>query len=180
MRIAVPFAVTLASMACAKAPADTAPPLAARAHLPASCMAGETTIFACTFENGERVSVCSRGSATASFRSADTSIEGGKWARIGYSGGGELQIAFDKGKRRYVVYSRTIRTSFSPEDNNPPGGGDGLVVLRNGKFESLLKCRASGDNAYYGEASEADMQLLPQSDDLFTDETARGDTDLPG
>ena len=179
MRVAVSTAATLALTACAKVPADTAPPLAARAHLTASCMAGETTIFACTFENGERVSVCSRGSATASFRFADTSIEGGKWARVGYSGGGELQIAFDKGERRYVIYSRTIRTNFSPEDNNPPGGGDGLIALRNGNFESLQKCRADGDKPYYGEASEAALQLLPQSDDLFTNETARGDTDLP-
>ena len=178
MRIAVFFAAALALMACA--PADTVSPVAAQSSLPASCMAEETTVFACSFEDGERVAVCSRGSATASLRSADTSVEGGKWARVGYSGGGELQIAFDEGERRYVVYSRTIRTNFSPEHNNPPGGGDGLVVLQNGEFESLNKCRAGGDQSDYDEASEAAIQRLPQSDDLFTDETARGDTDLSG
>lgn len=144
-----------------------------------TCSAEETTIWACTMENGKSLSICSAGGKTATYRyggdTAEIELEGGQWARRGYSGGGELQIAFDNDDTRYVAFGRTIRTNFAAEDNNPPGGGDGVVVLKGGEFQTIQVCREDSDQSYYGEASEAALQKLPQSDDLFTDETYRID-----
>ena len=144
-----------------------------------SCREEEITIWACTMENGKRVAICSTGGAAATYRygadTAEIELEGGRWARVGYSGGGELQIAFDNGDTRYVAFGRTIRTNFAPEDDNPPGGGEGLVVLQGGEFRSIVGCSEDGERSDYGEASEAAMRKLPQADELFTDETYRID-----
>lgn len=129
-------------------------------------------------QNGKALSVCSAGGETATYRYGgsppDLALQGGQWARVGYSGGGELQIVFDNGDTRYVVFGRTIRTGFDERGNNPVSS-DGVIVLRNGRFASMQLCRADSDYSYYGEASEAAMQRLPQSEELFTDETIRAD-----
>jgi hypothetical protein len=143
-----------------------------------ACEAAETTIFACTLENGKALSVCSQGGDTATYRYGGSPpelvIQGGRWARVGYSGGGELQIAFDNGETRYIVFSRTVRTRFDGYGNEP-AFSDGVIVLRNGRFADMQLCRADSDASDYSEASEAAMQRLPQSEELFTDETIRAD-----
>ena len=143
-----------------------------------ACEAEETTIYACTLQNGKALSVCSRGGDMATYRYGGSSpelvLQGGRWARVGYSGGGELQIAFDNGETRYIVFSRTVRTRFDG-NGNEPAFSDGVIMLRKGRFADMQLCRADSDASYYGEASEAATQRLPQSADLFTDETIRAD-----
>jgi hypothetical protein len=152
---------------------------AANAGASSTCAPRETTIFACTMENGKKLEVCSGGGTKATYRyggkQAEIELEGGRWARVGYSGGGELQIAFDNGATRYVVFGRTIRTNFEPDETNDPVSRDGVVVLRNDRFQSIQLCRADSDTAAYSEAAEAALQRLPQSEELFTEETARAD-----
>lgn len=142
------------------------------------CEAGETTMFACKMQNGKQLAICSQGSDTATYRYGgnppELVLQGGRWARVGYSGGGELQVAFDNGETRYVVFSRTVRTRFDG-NGNEPAFSDGVIVLRNGRFAGMQLCRADSDAPYYGEQSEAAMQRLPRSEELFTEETIRAD-----
>lgn len=149
----------------------------------AECGDGETTIFACTLESGKMLSVCSAGGETATYRvgreAPEIELQGGSWARVGYSGGGELQIAFNNGATRYVVFGRTIRTSFSAGETNDPASSDGVVVLKNGRYEGIQLCRSDSGASYYDEESEAAMQRLPKSDELFTDESYRADPAAP-
>lgn len=145
----------------------------------AGCSDAETTIFACTVKGGKTVSVCSTGGKSATYRfggnEPEIELQGGSWARVGYSGGGELQIAFDNDDTRYVVFSRTVRTNFEPGEPNEPAMSDGVIVLRGGKYAGMQLCSATVGNADDGEASEAALQQLPRADDLFTDETSRAD-----
>ncbi|QIG80464.1 hypothetical protein [Stakelama tenebrarum] len=53
------------------------------------------------------------------------------YATTAYSGGGEAQISFSRGRYTYVVYSRTVRTGFGPEGNAPEFSA-GVTVLRDG------------------------------------------------
>lgn len=145
------------------------------------CGPKETTIFACTVGSGKTLAVCLKGGDRATYRfggdTPEIELEGGRWARVGYSGGGELQIAFDNANTRYVVFSRTVRTNFTAGEPNDPAMSDGVVVLQNGQFRGMQQCREDSDQSYYGERSEAAMQRLPQADELFTGETARADTE---
>lgn len=139
---------------------------------------GETTIHACTMQNGKALAICSQGGETATYRygsrAPELNLQGGRWARVGYSGGGELQIAFDNGETRYIVFGRTVRTGFDRNGNETASSG-GVIVLRGGRFAGMQLCRADSDASYYGEESEAAMQRLPQSEELFTEETIRAD-----
>lgn len=143
------------------------------------CGPKETTIFACAVRSGKTLAVCSSGGNSATYRFGgdrpEIELEGGRWARAGYSGGGELQIAFENSNTSYVVFSRMVRTNFTAGEPNNPAMSDGVVVLQNGQFRGMQLCRADSDASDYGERSEAAMQRLPQSADLFTDETARAD-----
>lgn len=128
--------------------------------------------------SGKRLAICSAGGSIATYRfgggTPELKLTGGRWARVGYSGGGELQIAFEKGDTQYVAFGRTIRTGFDERGNNPVSS-DGVVILRNKRFAGMQLCDPASDNSYYGEESEAAMQRLPQSEELFTDETIRAD-----
>ncbi|WP_120717721.1 hypothetical protein [Tsuneonella amylolytica] len=167
-----------ATAAAASAPATTATETANGT----GCRAGETAIFQCRTGTGETIAVCSAGGGTARYAfgraSPEIELTGGRWARIGYSGGGELQIAFDNGPVRYVVFSRTVRTNFAAGEPNDPAMSDGVVVLRDGRFDGMQTC-TGGSAADYSDRTEAALQTLPQSDDLFTDETYRADRPAP-
>lgn len=143
------------------------------------CRSGESAIHQCRTTAGKALAICSAGGATATYRygsaKPEIEVESGRWARVGYSGGGELQIAFDNGDTTYVVFSRTIRTNFTADKPNNPAMSDGVIVLRQGKFAGMQLCADGGNGADYNESTEAAMQRLPQSDDLFTDETYRAD-----
>jgi len=129
-------------------------------------------------QSGKRLAICSAGGSTATYRfgggTPELELTGGRWARVGYSGGGELQIAFDNGDTRYVVFGRTIRTNFD-ERGNDPASSDGVIILRDERFAGMQLCDPASDRSYYNEESEAAMQRLPQSDDLFTEEPMRAD-----
>jgi hypothetical protein len=168
-------AVVAAPISGPSAASTSATPATSQA---AACEAEETTIYACTMQNGKALSICSRGGDTATYRYGGSPpelvLQGGRWARVGYSGGGELQIAFDNGETRYIIFSRTVRTRFDG-NGNEPAFSDGVIVHRNGRFADMQLCRADSDATYYSEASEAAMQRLPQSEELFTEETIRAD-----
>jgi hypothetical protein len=141
----------------------------------AACAADETPIFTCNFKDGKRVAVCGAGEWNGRYRfggsTPEIEINGGQYASVMYSGGGEAQIAFDNGDTRYIVFSRMVRTGFD-ENGNRPAISDGIVIERGGKFLDIKRC--------------ADPDLLPVQQDvanaiwedereLFTDETIRAD-----
>jgi hypothetical protein len=67
-----------------------------------------------------------------------------------------------------------VRTNFAADEPNDPAMSDGVVVLRDGRYAGMQTC-AGGSAADYSDKAEAALQTLPQSDDLFSDETARAD-----
>lgn len=112
-----------------------------------ACGSGEPTLFSCSAGN-KRIAVCgvtnAQGQRTARYRfgsanKAEITLDGGRFASVGYSGGGEAQIEFANGATRYVVYSRTVRTNFD-ERGNMPEFTDGVVVVKNGSRIANRQC----------------------------------------
>lgn len=60
-------------------------------------------------------------------------------AREMYSGGGATQIRFSSGGYDYAVYSRTVRTGFGREGNNPQFS-DGVFVRQGSRLVSNRAC----------------------------------------
>mgnify|MGYP000073639969 CR=1 FL=1 len=133
-----------------------------------ACGRGEANLFSCTAGN-KRIAVCgvtnAQGQRTAQYRfgsgnGAEITLDGGRFANVAYSGGGESQIEFANGATRYIVYSRTVRTNFD-ERGNMPEFTDGVVVVSNGRRIANRECTGnvesvdvmSGDS-YGGVASE--------------------------
>jgi hypothetical protein len=130
-------------------------------------------------QSGKKLAVCSAGDGKATYRvGADTpeiELEGGEFSRVGYPGGGEMQIAFANGDTRYIVFGRTVRTRVgTPDAPGTHANSDGVIILRGDDFVGMQVC-ADIDNSHYGEEVEAALQSLPQSSELFTDETYRAD-----
>ena len=107
-------------------------------------------IFACTLDDGAKVSVCRNGqSAQYREQPADGSAalvlpqgDGGAWdwAHVMYSGGGETQVRFaNGGANDVVVYSRMVRTRFDGEGNEPEIT-DGVMVPRGDPARSQRLC----------------------------------------
>lgn len=112
-----------------------------------ACGRGEANLFSCTAGN-KRIAVCgvtnAQGQRTAQYRfgnanGAEITLDGGRFANVAYSGGGEAQIEFANGATRYIVYSSTIRTGFDENGNNPEFS-DGVVVLNNGRQLTDKRC----------------------------------------
>ncbi|GAA4041820.1 hypothetical protein [Parerythrobacter jejuensis] len=125
---------TLAIVAFACAPSDRAGPQAASAPFEkVGCREAETPVFQCTTAMGKQVAVCAAGPGDVHFRSGTEGVQvdvtGGRWASVPYSGGGEAQIQFRDGTKRYIVYSRMVRTNFTPGEPNNPAISDGLVII---------------------------------------------------
>jgi hypothetical protein len=78
-------------------------------------------------------------------------------ARTAYSGGGELQVNFRTGGHLYVLYSRTVRTGFGAEGNQPDFQA-GIAVVRGKRMISDRRCTDADDFA-----SSPD-DLLPQGE----------------
>ena len=101
----------------------------------------EQAVFTCAI--GDRTAmVAKRGSALV-YRSLrrgklELEIAGGRSAQEGFSGGGELQAIFRSGPWTYVVYERTVRTSFTGA--NDPEFEAGVAVLRGGHVVSRRRC----------------------------------------
>lgn len=118
------------------------------------CIATEKVIFQCRI--GSRIaSVCANKSAKiAQYRfgkpgavelAYSASSSGGiTWARVGYSGGGELQLNFSNNQHKYVLYSRVVRTGFGPGTNDPKFEA-GVAVARGNKLVSDRRCSDTDD-----------------------------------
>lgn len=156
---AVVAAATGALAVLALQPAD-ATQRPARAAAPGLCRAGETMIFQCRVRR-EFAAICGGeqgGRRYAQYRFGTPgrialtyprgAAEGSgslNFARIPFSGGGELQFNFTNGGYDYLLYSRTIRTGFAPGGTNNPRQEDGVLVRRNGRMVSNRACTDSSE-----------------------------------
>ena len=59
-----------------------------------------------------------------------------------FSGGDETQIYLKNGIFTYLVYDKTVRTSFSSDGRNDSEFTNGLVVLKSGHAVSKRMCNA--------------------------------------
>lgn len=119
------------------------------------CAGDEPALFSCRVRSGKIASVCGAAGADgerfAQYRYGrpgaapelvfPASASDGKiaFASTPYSGGGEGQLMFERGGVRYIVYSRTIRTRFDGEGNDPVNE-DGVAVMRGERMVSRLAC----------------------------------------
>ena len=147
-----------------------------------ACAETEATIFSCTIRDGRTVAVCvqrdEQGRQYAQYRFGQrdeppelawpTSFDerGMQWASVPYSGGGEAQLSFARGDVRYVIYSRVIRTNFTPGEPNDPRFEDGAYVYRGERRISSLPC--AGEAARPVSVAMAE-RFAEQQDTLFTD-----------
>lgn len=154
-----------ATPADAETSAKAAPTDAASAASPAStrgiglCAADEPALFSCRVRTGKVASVCGAegpdGRRFAQYRYGRsgsepeltfpaTPAEGQlAFASTPYSGGGEAQLMFTRGDVHYVVYSRTVRTRFDGEGNDPDFQ-DGVAVMHGEQLVSRLACTGAG------------------------------------
>lgn len=142
----------------------------------AQCEAGEGTMFACKVTNGKRATVCVGDGNKVKYRYGgampELTIQGGKWASVAYSGGGELQIAFENGDTRYIVFSRIVRTNFKAGEPNNPAISDGVIVMRGDKVLDMEVCDDLNNKPADYDLAE---KTLPRADELFTYETGHAD-----
>ena len=122
---------------------------------PSLCSAREEQIFSCPIR-GKIVSVCTMKDGKAAYRY-------GRPGRIelqsrdlhaadqGYSGGGEDQINFKVNGYTYIVFAKTERTGFGPDGHNDPQFTSGVVVQKNGRTVSSMKCGDPGDQPIDGD-----------------------------
>lgn len=111
-----------------------------------ACAADEQELFSCA-AGAKQIAVCgvtnAQGQKTAQYRygsgKPEIVLDGGRFASVGYSGGGEAQIEFANGGVRYIVYSRTVRTGFD-EEGNKPEFTDGVLVVRDGQPIAERNC----------------------------------------
>lgn len=150
--VAAPAPQQLASAPAEAADAATAEPSRTATGL---CAADEPVLFSCQVRTGKTVSVCGAdgkdGQRFAQYRYGRTGIApeltfpaspaDGElaFATTPYSGGGEGQLMFMRGNVQYVVYSRTIRTRFDGQGNDPVNE-DGVAVMRGERLVSRFAC----------------------------------------
>ncbi len=143
----------------------------------AACAADETPIFTCNFKDGKRVAVCGATEWNGRYRyggsTPEIEINGGQYASVMYSGGGEAQITFDNGDTRYTVFSRMVRTGFDADGNNVPAISDGIVIERAGKLLAIKLC--DGRDPPLPVQVDAANAIWEDERELFTDETIRAD-----
>ncbi len=142
------------------------------------CKKDEDRIFSCNTDGGKRIAVCATAAGKTEYRfgaaKPELVLTGGQYASVAYSGGGEQQIAFDNDATRYVVFSRMVRTNFTPGEPNDAAISDGVIVLRNDKVLSVLTCGGPDADPMPVQMALAD-QHMKQQDELFTYETERAD-----
>lgn len=169
---------TPVAVASASESAPTPAPEAISSADGVDCQKGEDRIFSCKTSGGKRIAVCGTTAGKVEYRygplNPELILDGGQYASVGYSGGGEQQIAFDNGYVRYVVFSRMVRTNFTPSEPNDAAISDGVIVLRNDKVLSVLICGGADADPMPVQMALAD-QHMKQQDELFTYETERAD-----
>lgn len=118
----------------------------ARPNQASLCLAREVPLFTCAMGR-KVVSVCSGSGTPTAYRygtpghveltSRDLTI-----ADRGFSGGGETQItALNKGYA-YIVYNKTVRTSFGANGQHDSADASGLIVRKGNRTLSSAKCSA--------------------------------------
>ncbi len=127
----------------------------AAAAEPSLCGAGETVFYSCAVGH-KVVSICG-GDGKASYYfgvpgKVEMSSQALSFAERGFSGGGETQVSFRNGAYSYVVFDKTVRTSFSSGGQNDPESSSGLVVLKGGRAVSSSVC--GSDAAISGDAGK--------------------------
>ena len=137
------YAAALSSMAAIPVYALLAATAAAAPPPPSLCGGGDTVLFTC--QVGKKlVSVCDAGGKATYYFGKPGHVEMSSAAlsiaNRGFSGGGETQISVHNNAYAYIVYDKTMRTSFSPDGHNDPDFTSGLVVQKNGKTISTLEC----------------------------------------
>lgn len=141
-----------------------------------SCATNEQTVFSCNLGNGKRVAVCAAGEWLGHYRYggdvAELELSGGRLANVMYSGGGESQIAFENRGYRYIVFSRMVRTNFTPGEPNNPAISDGVMVMKDGVVADMHLCEDAGLAPVNITLANA---IWEAEDDLFTWETGRAD-----
>ncbi|WP_114520458.1 hypothetical protein [Altererythrobacter sp. ZODW24] len=175
-------------------PVDVAEPIADKPALAKTtygtglCEKDEGVVFSCTMEDGKTASICAKtysdGTEFAQYRYGQrdkalelvwpiTVADGAlKFATVPYSGGGEGQIAFERGEYQYVAFSRMVRTNFAPGEPNNPAITDGVMILRNGQISQTKTCDGPDLMPVQYELAE---KLMGRADELFTYETQRTD-----
>ena len=161
-------------------PSGPDPEVAALAAPPSAggvgCSVQETPIFACKLTNGKRVAVCGSGEWLGHYRygsaKPELALDGGRYAYAMYSGGGESQIEFTNDGHRYIVFSRMVRTNFTPGEPNNPAMSDGVMVFRGDNLIAMQTC--SGGDMLPVQLSSANA-IWEDEGELFTDETMRAD-----
>lgn len=108
------------------------------------CRALEAVLFTC--EVGTRtVSICGQGQGRAVYRfgrqgRVELEAAGLHFADHAFSGGGETQVHADAPPYRYIVYDRTVRTSFGGDGRYDSQAESGLVVQSGGQTVSSQRC----------------------------------------
>lgn len=152
-------------------PAPAAPP-APRASGSVDCTPRESTIFSCAMPGGKRLAVCVTEAGVAEYRFGrdvpELTLQGGTWSNVAYSGGGEAQILFSNGDTDYLVFSRVVRTNFTPGEPNDPAIHDGVVVLRAGEVLATLLC--AGGQAETPVRYDDAERALGRKEHVFLDE----------
>lgn len=130
------------------------------AAMPLPAAASEKPVFSC--RSGAHTVIVVRSGGVLTYRS----MRGGGLeiqvmqnegvSRMGYSGGGELQAAFRQGSWTYVVYQRTVRTSFI--GRNDARFEAGVDVVRNDRVVSRRRC---GDPS--SQFDDAGLAGLPEA-----------------
>ncbi len=124
-----------------------AKPALARGPAASLCRAKEAQTFSCPVGR-KIVSICGEG-AGAIYRfgrpgRVEMEARGPTTAQIGYSGGGEAQVAFAGQGYSYVVYDRTVRTRFTPDGRHDPAFSQGLLVVKGAHVVADRPCRGDG------------------------------------
>lgn len=135
------------------------------------CQAAEQPLFQCRIGR-RQVALCAGGGAEGEryvqyrygrpgrveLAFPERGRAGLSWARIGYSGGGEMQVNFTNEGRRHVLYSRMVRTRFDGV-NNAPRFSAGVAVIRGDRTIFDQQC-SDTDDPWIVEAPTE--RLLPQ------------------
>lgn len=113
--------------------------------VPASlCRGQEVTIATCPIGK-KLVSVCGWGEKQSAYRyGTPEQIElealDPRRSEQSFSGGGEMQIHFTKGRYRYILYDRIVRSGFGAEGHTDPQFSAGLLVQKNGRRLAERAC----------------------------------------
>ena len=117
--------------------------------------AQEQRLFACPIR-GKIVSICKMQDGKAIYRfgrpgHVELQSRDLHAADQGYSGGGEDQINFKVNGYTYIVFAKTERTGFGPDGHNDPQFTSGVVVQKNGRTVSSMRCGGPGDQPIDGD-----------------------------